>query len=184
MFGLSTLGIKLILIGVMVTAVLGAGWAVVHSIQTAAVKSIVAEDTAHTAKVEAAAAKIDAKQSDIDAHSAEVSATHQATLAKQAAVVKAKVRTHVHEPAPTAPRVVGCVTYGLVRQLDAAALGVDPDTLALPAGTTDDACAPVENADLAAVVGDNYATYRAIAQELTDLQDNVRGKVDATAPPK
>lgn len=182
------LSTKLMIQAGCVLAIVGAlsfgAWSVVHSIQQGAIKNIVAADTAHAAQVDAAGAKIDAAQSSIDASSADTSATHQVTLAKQAAVIKSKVHTHVHEPSPTAPRVVGCVTYGLVRQLDAAALGVDPDTLALPSGVSDDACAPVENADLASVVGDNYATYRAIAQELSDLQANVTAKVDATAPKK
>lgn len=175
--------IKLGVYAGMAAAVIFAGWMVVHTIQQGAIKNIVAADTAHAAQVDAAGAKIDAAQSTIDAQSTVDSATHQTAIAQTAAVIKAKVRTHVHEAPPSAPRVVGCVTYGLVRQLDAAALGVDPDTLALPSGATDDACAPVENADLASVVGDNYATYRAVAQELSDLQTNVKGKVDATNPP-
>lgn len=181
---LSPLAIKLYCIGAGLAAIVVAGLVIVHSIRADAVKTIVAQDTAHAAQVDAAGARIDAAQSAIDAHSADTAAVHQVTLAQQAAVIKSKVRSHVHEPAPTAPRIVGCVTYGLVRQLDAAALGVDPDTLALPAGATDDACAPIENADLASVVGDNYATYRRVAQELSDLQANVTAKVDATAPPK
>lgn len=181
---LSPLAIKCYCVLAGFAAVFAAGAIIVRSIRADAVKTIVAQDTAHAASVNAAGAQIDAAQTAIDANSAGTSAVHQTAIANTAAAIKSKVRTHVHEPLPSAPRVVGCVTYGLVRQLDAAALGVDPDTLALPAGTTDDACAPVENADLASVVGDNYATYRAVAQELSDLQANVTAKVDATAPKK
>lgn len=175
--------IKLGIYAGMAAAVVFAGWMVVHTIQVGAVKNIVAQDAAHAAQVDAAGAKIDAAQSAVDVKSAEDSSTHQTAIAQTAAVIKAKVRTHVHEPPPTAPRVVGCVTYGLVRQLDAAALGVDPDALPLPSGVTDETCAPVENADLAASVGDNYATYRSVAAQLNDLIVNVKGKVDATDPP-
>lgn len=128
-------------------------------------------------------ARVNQAQSAIDAHSADSSAAHQTALAAQAAVVKSKVRSHVHEPPPAATPAVGCVTYGLVRQHDAAALGVDPDALPLPSGATDDACAPVANADLADAISDNYAAARANAQELNDLQANVTAKVDATNPP-
>lgn len=180
----SPLAIKAYCILAAVAAISFAGWEVVHTIRAGAVKDIVAADAATTAKAQARGAQLDAAQSAIDAHSADASATHQVALAQRAATIKAKVKNHVHEPPPAAPRVIGCVTYGLVRQLDAAALGVDPDTLPLPSGVADDTCAPVENADLAAVVSDNYAAYHAIAQELSDLQANITAKVDATAPRK
>jgi hypothetical protein len=188
MFGLPFLSTKLLIQGGCVLAIVAAlgfgGWSVVHSIKVGAVKDIVAADTAHAAQVDAAGAKIDAAQSAVDAHSSEVSATHQTAIAVSAAVVKQKVRTHVHEPLPTAPPAVGCVTYGLVRQHDAAALGVDPDTLPLPSGVTDDTCSPVANADLADAIADNYAAARANAAQLDDLEANVKAKVDATARPK
>jgi hypothetical protein len=170
-----------------VAAVTFAGWEVVHTIQVNAVQKLVAQNAVASSAAVAQAAVVEAKQADVNAHSADVSAVHQTTLARQAAVVKAKVHKHVHEPRPAspgAPPAPGCITYGLVRQHDAAALGVDPDTLPLPSGATDDACSPVKNADLADAIGDNYAAARANAQELNDLQANVTAQVDATAPPK
>lgn len=173
--------IKLGIYAGMAAAVLFAGWMVVHTIQRGAIKNIVAQDTAHAAQVDAAGARIDAAQARVDVKSAEDSSTHQIAEAKVAAVVKQKVYIHVHDP--VAPRAVGCVSYGLVRQHDAAALGVDPDTLPLPSGVTDDACSPVANTELAGAIADNYAAARANAAQLNDLIANVKGKVDATNPP-
>lgn len=188
MFGIPFLTPGLLIKGGCVLAMVGAvsfaGWEVVHTISTGAVKSYVAADAVTTAKAQAAGAQLDAAQSAIDTTSAEASAVHQTREATAAATVKAKVQAHVHNPAPTAPRVVGCVTYGLVRLHDAAALGVDPDTLPLPAGTTDDACSPVADTDLANAISDNYAAARANAAQLDDLIANVTAKVDATTPKK
>jgi len=181
-FLLSATAIKAYCVLAGVAAIAIAGAIVVHSIRADAVKTLVAQDTAHAEQVNAAGAKIDAAQSAVDAKSAEDSATHQTAIASAAAVIKQKVSTHVHNPAPAAPRVVGCVTYGLVRLHDAAALGVDPDTLPLPSGVSDDACSPVADTDLAAAFADNYAAARANAAQLDDLIANVKGKVDSTTP--
>jgi hypothetical protein len=180
---LTPLAIKLYCIGAGLAAIVVAGLVIVHSIRADAVKSIVAQDTAHAAAVNAAGAKIDAAQSDADAKSSEANATHQTTEAQAARVVKQKVYIHVHDPAAPA-RAVGCVSVGLVRLHDAAALGVDPDTLPLPAGSSDDACSAVTNAGLASAIADNYAAARANAAQLDDLEANVKAKVDATARPK
>jgi hypothetical protein len=176
----SALAIKLGVYAGMAAAVVFAGWMVVHTIQQGAIKNIVAQDTAHAAQVNEAGAKIDAAQSNIDAKSAEDSAAHQTHEAQAAAVIKQKVYIHVHDP--VSPHAVGCVSVGLVRQHDAAALGVDPDTLPLPSGVTDDACSATTNAELAGAIADNYAAARANAAQLNDLIANVKGKVDATAP--
>ena len=144
-------------------AVLFAGYTVVHSIQVGAVKDIKAQDAQVTAQAQATGARIDAAQSAVDAKSSEDNAVHQNAEAQAARIIKQKVFVHVHDP--VAPRAVGCVSVGLVRQHDAAALGVDPDTLPLAPGVTDDACSPVTNSDLAGVIADNYAAARANAAQ-------------------
>lgn len=178
----SALAIKLGIYAGMLVAVLFAGWMVVHSIQQGAIKDIKAQDAQVTAQAQATGAKIDAASAEVDLKSDADANAHQQALAATAAVIHQKVKSHVHEPPPPvdgAPLRVGCVSYGLVRQHDAAALGVDPDTLPLPSGVTDDTCAPVENADLASAISDNYAAARANAQELTDLQKRDQLQVDA-----
>lgn len=179
---LSPIALKLLVIGGMIAAVVGAGWIVVHSIRADAVKDIKAADAQVTATAQATGAKIDAASADVDAKIAEEASAHQATLAAKAAIIKSKVKAHVHEPPPSAPPAPGCVTYGFVRQHDAAALGVDPDTLPLPSGVSDDTCSPVTNADLADAIGDNYAAALANAQELSDLQKRDGLQVDAHSP--
>lgn len=80
-----------------------------------------------------------------------------------------EVRRHVKELTRS------CITYGLVRVLDAAVLGADADELALPAGKSDDACAPVTADALASSVIENYGVAEANAEQLNALQDFVRG---------
>ena len=59
---------------------------------------------------------------------------------------------------------------GFVRLHDAAASGADPASTPIPAGLADDAACPVKASDAAAIIAENYGQYRAVAQELTDLQ--------------
>lgn len=182
MFGLSiTTLLKLGAILAAVMAVLFAVHEVVKSIGDAAVKPVVAAQAAKDAVTAAKVATVQATTAAVDTAASDTSAAHQTALATQAAVVKQKRPSHVPVPAmpPVAP---GCVTYGLVRQHDAAALGVDPDSLPLPAAATDGACSPVTDAALADAIGDNYAAARANAQELTDLQKRDAAQVDATKP--
>lgn len=63
-----------------------------------------------------------------------------------------------------------CITYGLIRLLDAAALGADPKDLLLPASEYNENCAPVKATDLAKSVVRNYEAAHANAQQLTSLQ--------------
>ena len=65
---------------------------------------------------------------------------------------------------------VACVSYGLVRVLDAAVLGVDPASLPLPPDVTDDTCTALKASDLAASIADNYGTAEANAEQLDALE--------------
>lgn len=67
-----------------------------------------------------------------------------------------------------------CVTVGLIRVLDAAAIGVDPATLALAPGQFDETCAGVGARALAQSIVDNYGRAHQNAAELTDLQAYVK----------
>lgn len=62
-----------------------------------------------------------------------------------------------------------CVPVGVVRLLDAFALGVDPATLSGAAADADDACAPIKAADFSARLLANYAAARANAEQLNAL---------------
>jgi hypothetical protein len=178
-----SLYIRLALAAAAAGAVAFATFQVVHAFDTVKLDQVVSTVKDGQIAGEKAGRAADAKQADISIHSAAAEADAQAQLAASATVIKQKVHKHVTAP-PSPPTVRGCITYGLVRAHDAAALGVDPDTLALPAGTADDACAPVADADLADALSDNYAAARANAEQLEALEADVRKRVDATAPPK
>lgn len=74
---------------------------------------------------------------------------------------------------------VACVPYGLVRVLDAAALGRDPADLELPSGYSDSACAPIEASALAAGILDNYRAFDQNAAQLDALSADVLARVAA-----
>lgn len=81
-----------------------------------------------------------------------------------------------------------CVTWGLVRVHDAAALGYsDPSTLALPPGVTNDTCSPFMSSQLASRIAVNYTSALRNAKQLDDLNayDAKLDQIDrnATAPP-
>lgn len=84
-------------------------------------------------------------------------------------------------PIYVSPRIDSgrCITYGLVRVLDGAVLGTDPAALSLPAGKSDDSCAPVDAAALAANIAANYGAARANAEQLDGLQSWVRNEAHA-----
>lgn len=79
------------------------------------------------------------------------------------------------------PVHVACITYGIVRLLDAASLGSDPANAPIPAGKSDDACSPVTARQLAASVLANYATALANAEQLNALEGWVRQTVAASS---
>lgn len=77
-----------------------------------------------------------------------------------------------------------CITYGLVRVLDARALDTDPATLELPAGKSNDACAPVTNTALAASVVNNYGASLQNGEQLEALQQWERDRLALDTPQK
>lgn len=74
-----------------------------------------------------------------------------------------------------------CITYGLVRVLDAGVYGADPDSLPLPAGKSDDACAPVTASSLATAILNNYGLARANAEQLNALEAWVKATIHASS---
>ena len=71
-------------------------------------------------------------------------------------------------------KAIPCISYGLVRVLDAAVLGVSPDALTLPAGKSDDTCSPITAAELAVSVVSNYGAALGNAEQLAALQNLLR----------
>ncbi|MDE2020675.1 MAG: hypothetical protein KGJ13_10100, partial [Patescibacteria group bacterium] len=67
-----------------------------------------------------------------------------------------------------------CITYGLVRVLNGAALSPGSDASPTSAGQSDDACAPVTWRSFAADVADDYVTSRENSAQLNALEKSVR----------
>ncbi|HTW35200.1 MAG TPA: hypothetical protein VMD53_11340 [Rhizomicrobium sp.] len=128
------------------------------------------DDARAKADAIAAAAEHMRRADAISLNSAVAEAQVQQKLADEKSIIAQEVHRHVSRS--TVARL--CIPYGLVRVLDAASLGADPDSLPVPAGQSDDACAPVAAADLAANVAANYATARSNAEQLNALQVWVR----------
>jgi len=76
-----------------------------------------------------------------------------------------------------------CITYGFMRLHDAAALGVDPATLALPADKSNGSCTTLKWSDLEKGVIGNYGTADQNAGQLTGLQGYVSGVQKAQSGP-
>lgn len=77
-----------------------------------------------------------------------------------------------------------CITYGLLRVLDAHALGVDPASLHLATAQPDDACANLKSSDLATIIAGNYDTANANAEQLNRLEKTVDDMATASQPVK
>lgn len=131
------------------------------------------DDAREKAEALAAAARRVQREDAVALHSAVAEAAAQQKLADEKSVIAKEVRRHV-------PRNSPCLSLGLVRVLDAAALGADPDSLSLPGGQSDGTCAPVDAAHLAANVAANYAAARANAEQLSALQAWVKAQADAS----
>ena len=111
-----------------------------------------------------------AREDRISLAGAVAEAAAQQKLADENSRIAGEVQRHVSESSHF------CIPYGLVRVLDAASLGADPDGLSLPAGQSDDSCAPVDAAHLAANVAANYAAARENAEQLSALQAWVKAE--------
>lgn len=73
---------------------------------------------------------------------------------------------------------VGCVSFGLVRVLNAAVSGADPSDYQLPPGADDDACTALTPSALAAAIAENYGVARSNAAQLDGLIEDVKQRID------
>lgn len=125
-----------------------------------------------TAAVQAAK-DLQKKQDDVALTTAVHEATAQQKIVTQTVTIRQEVPKYVTRTL-TKHDSVACVSYGFVRVLDAAALGVDPADLPLPAGKSNDSCTALDPVALATAIADNYGITRQNAQQLDDLEDYVR----------
>lgn len=105
--------------------------------------------------------------------------------AKAQTIIQTQIQTVIKE-VPKYVKVddIGCITYGLVRVLDAAAIDADPGELPIPAGKSNDSCTGLTTVDLASHVAGNYGIARANAQQLNDLEQTVRDMIAAANKPQ
>lgn len=163
-------------VGLVVAMLAVAGYAVdrvQHNLDQAKLDQLIAADDKAALEAQTKIAQLTRQQTDLanaaSQHDVEVQTrivNHTITLTKEI--------PHYVSLAPTP-----CISYGLVRVLDAAVLQADPDALPLPAGATDDTCSPITAADLAQSVVSNYAAAQANAQQLNDLETSIRSEDQA-----
>lgn len=154
--------LKLIFALVALAAAFAGGFVLEHRLASAKYSALELSYAQAQAKAVAAA---QAKQAQLDAIAAEAAtqeARHQEAIASATAAQLREVKRHVKADSH-------CVSWGLVRVLDAAVYGVNADRLVLPAGKLDDTCAPFNSDELARAVVKNYGTARANADQLNSL---------------
>jgi hypothetical protein len=117
-----------------------------------------------------AVAQAQAEQARLDAiavQAGQAEAAHQAALAASTAAQLREVKSHVQADSH-------CITWGLVRVLDAAVHRVSASSLVLPAGKSDGSCAPYGSDELARSVVGNYGIANQNAEQLNGLVGAIR----------
>lgn len=152
---------SLFLAGALASAAVGAmGMAKIKNGEIAGIH-LAHERAINAAIVQAQADQRDADQVVIDLTAAE--AKGQVQIVERFRTIEKEIPIYVQDDSR-------CITYGLIRVLDAAALGADPKDLVLPTGEHNDACAPVKASDLARNVAGNYEAAHRNSQQLGTLQ--------------
>jgi len=159
--------IRAVLILLVVVAIAAFSASVMHKVDQAKLLAYqLAVEQQHAAALNAAVA-LQAAQDAAARDAAVAEATAQQKIIEKTVIQLRKVVVHV-------PTIRACVPVGLVRVLVAAARGVDPDSLPLAPGVTDDACTTVGWRDLAAWLIGNTGIAQANAAQLNGLQDALR----------
>lgn len=171
MFGLNPYSIALKVAIAFVIAGLAAF--VTHRFDLAKYEKLELQYAQATAKVQAQSYAIATKDMELSVDAAAREATVQQQIAVATITLTKELTRYVTD-------TIACIPYGLIRVLDAAALGVDPATLSLPAGKSDNSCAPVTSSTLAASIIENYGTARANEEQLKALETFSRGQAKLT----
>lgn len=171
MFGLSWGVIRLISYGLLAASLLGGMAYVKHEWDAGQKARAQIVELHHQQRVQTAA------QVQVVAQAATAETAAQSTLQAQARVIVRRIPVYVsRSPSP----VVGCVTWGMLRLHDAAALGLDPSDLPASPGV-DAACSAVAPAALADTIARNYAAARANAEQLNALEADIRAQAAVAA---
>lgn len=151
---------------VMVASLVGSGAYVDHRIMSAKFASF--EASAAKAQAEAVADAA-ARQKELDDATLSAAQAETDTQRRLAAGTRAQLsylRAH--------PTHIPCVPWAFVRVLNASILGVAADSIRLPAGAADGACAPVSADTLARTLVANFGNARANAEQLSAFQQWAR----------
>lgn len=177
MFGLpipSVIGMKIAGALALLFVTAGASSYVTHRVDTAKLEALELRYSQAQTKAVEEAKSLQAAQDKVSLDAAVAEAQAQQKIVTVTQTITQEVTRHVTDH-------VACVSYGLVRVLDAAALGVDPDTLALPAGKSDDACTGITNSALAERIATDFGIARANAEQLNALEAWVRDTLQASS---
>lgn len=110
------------------------------------------------------AAQVLQSQEDAAARAADIAnASAQQQIISTSQLIVREIPNHV------TAQSIPCMPLGLVRLLDAAALGVDPSSLPLAPGKSDASCAPIDADALAGSIISNYGIAWSNAKQLDAL---------------
>lgn len=152
------------------------GQAVEHTARLAEVRGIRLVEARQVAAVAQAARVAQHAQDQITTTSAVAEAAAQERIITRTITLTQEVPRYV---TTTVERRIGCVPWGLVRVLDAAASGANPADLIPPAGQPDDACSPVTPLALGQSVVANYGVAHQNAEQLDALIGDITQRVNA-----
>lgn len=131
---------------------------------------------AQTAAVEAAL-KRERDQNKISADAGKAAAEHQAPIQAHAQIIREEIPVYVTREADAR-----CIMpLGAFRVLDSAATGLPVDPTLGGSGQPNDAPSGVDCSRFVDLVAEDFARYRAVAQQLTDFID-LADKQSAAAP--
>lgn len=163
MFGLTPTGIKLALgVGAILIAFASGGYTI-HKFDVAKLEKVELQYAQAEAKAVQQAKDIQAAQDKVTTDAAVAEAAAQQKIVTNTVTVTQEVTHYVKDTST-------CITFGLLRLFDATVLGIDPAKLSIPAGKSNDACAPVTASALAKSVVGNYGAALANAEQLNELQ--------------
>lgn len=171
----SALTVKLLVGACAAVLVFVGGFKLSHDLDQGTIQKMKAAEATAEAQAQTQARTIEQKDAAVAQANGQAEAAAQAALAARAQVITKEVTHYV----TVAQDAHGCVTWGMLRLHDASALGVDPATLLPPAGQSDDACSPVKPSVFSAAIAGNYAVALANAQQLNDLEADIRSRVAA-----
>lgn len=168
-------GLRALSIAAAVAFGLGAagGGYITHAVDQHKYDQLVIDHATAQAKAVAAAREDERKTAKLSSDNGQKAAVADQKIVYRTNTIIKEVPTHVTPQ--TDARV--CVPVGLVRLLDAAALGIEPSDLVLPAGQSDDTCSAVKASDLARSVARNYGTARQNAEQLNQLIADIRERL-------